>query len=111
MEAKYKTTIEATKDVISIKKFLQDIGQVQLAPTIFNCDHNQSCIALYHDHKFHAHTKHIEIQYHYIHEVIKNGMVKLQYCNANENIVDIFTKSLTKDKHQNCASQLGITTI
>jgi hypothetical protein len=59
---------------------------------------------------FHARTKHIEIQYHYIHEVTKKGMVKLQYCNTNENIVDIFTKSLTTDKHQNCASQLGITT-
>jgi hypothetical protein len=36
-------------------------------------------------------------------------MVKLQYCNTNENIVYIPTKSLFKDKHQNCASQLGIT--
>jgi hypothetical protein len=36
-------------------------------------------------------------------------MVKLWYSNTNENIVDIFTKSLTKDKHQNCDSELGIT--
>ncbi len=103
-KVKHKATIEATKDAIWIKQLLQDIGQVQLAPTIFNCDHNQSCIALSHDHKFHARIKHIEIQYHYICEIIKKGMVKFQYCNTNENIVDIFTKSLTKNKHQDCAS-------
>jgi hypothetical protein len=59
--------------------------------------------------KFHAYTKFIEIQYHHICEVIKKGMVKLRYSNTNENIVDIFTKSLTKDMHQNCDFQLGIT--
>ncbi len=76
MEVKYKATIEATKDAIWIKKLLKDIGQVQLAPTIFNGDHNQSCITIFHDHKFHAPTNHIEIEYHHICEIIKKGMVK-----------------------------------
>jgi hypothetical protein len=70
MEVEYKATIEVAKDIIWIKQLLQNIGQVQLAPKIFNCD-NQSCIALYHAHKFHSCTKHIEIQYLYIHKVIK----------------------------------------
>jgi hypothetical protein len=45
MEAKYKATTEATKDAIWIRQLLQDVGQVQLALTILNCDNKQSCIA------------------------------------------------------------------
>jgi hypothetical protein len=47
-----------------------------IAPTILNGDHNQSCVALSHDHKFHAPTNRIEIEYHHICEIIKKGMVK-----------------------------------
>ncbi len=109
IKVEYKATIEATKDAIWIRQFLQDIKQVQIVATIFNCD-NQSCKTLFHDHIFHACTKHIEIQYNYICELIKKGTMKLQYCNINENIAGIFTKSLTKNNHQYFASQLSVTT-
>ncbi len=83
---------------------------VQIVTTIFNCD-NQSCRTFFHDHMFHVYTKHIEIKYHYICEIIKKGAMKLQYCNFNENIANIFTNSLTKNNHQYATSQLSVTNI
>jgi len=99
-----KATIEVTKDAIWTRQFLQDIKQVQIVATILNCD-NQSCRTLFRDHMFHACTKHIKIQYHYMCEIIKKGKMKLQYCNLNENITFI-----TKNNHQYFASQLSVTT-
>ena len=46
---------------------------------------------------FHARTKHIEIQYHYVRELIEDGVVELVYCPTQENGADIFTKALGKD--------------
>ena len=43
---------------------------------------------------FHARTKHIEIQYHYVRELINDETMELEYCPTSENATDIFTKAL-----------------
>ena len=51
---------------------------------------------------FHAHTKHIEIHYHYVRELIDNEIVELEYCPTSNNAADIFTKALGAEQlHQN----------
>ena len=57
---------------------------------------------------FHARTKHIEIQYHYVCELIKDGVVELVYYPTQENGADIFTKALGKDVLQAHLQRLGI---
>lgn len=43
---------------------------------------------------FHARTKHIQIQYHFVCEKLLDGTITLMYCKTDDNIVDLFTKSL-----------------
>lgn len=43
---------------------------------------------------FHNRTKHIDIRYHNICEVVSNSEVTLQYCSTNEIVADILTKNL-----------------
>ena len=43
---------------------------------------------------FHAHTKHMEIQYHYVWELIDNETIQLEYYPTSENVANIFTKTL-----------------
>ena len=57
---------------------------------------------------FHARTKHIEIQYHYVRELIEDGVMELVYCPTEENGADIFTKALGKDLLQSHLQRLGI---
>lgn len=59
------------------------------------CD-NQSAIALTKNLQFHAHTKHKEIQFQFIREVIENGHIRLEYIHTSHNIADNFTKRLNK---------------
>ena len=56
---------------------------------------------------FHARTKHIEIEYHYMHKLIKDEVVELVYCPIEENGIDIFTKVLGKDLLQAHLQRLG----
>ena len=46
---------------------------------------------------FHARTKHIEIQYHFVRELIMDGEVDLVYCLTEENTMDIFIKALGRE--------------
>jgi aspartate carbamoyltransferase regulatory subunit len=56
--------------------------QVQ-EPTVIHCD-NQSCVKLSKNPVFHDKSKHIEIKYHYIRDMVQKGAVKLQYISTNE---------------------------
>ena len=45
-------------------------------------------------------SKHIEIKYHYIRDMLQRKGVHMQYFPTHEQIADIFTKSLAKTKFE-----------
>lgn len=59
---------------------------------------NQRAIALSYNPVFHAHTKHVDIQYHYICDKVVSGRIDLQYVPTSEMIVDRLTKTLIQAK-------------
>ncbi len=63
--------------------------------------HNISVIALSKNPKFHAKSKHIDIQYHYIRE-IEEKSIQLEYTPTTFMAVGIFTKCLFQAKHHTC---------
>ena len=69
---------------------------------------NQGAIALSKDNKFHARTKHIDIRYHYIREVVEAGKVQMVYVPTSDNIVDIFTKALARPLFEKFRDMLGL---
>ena len=67
-----------------------------------------SSLALVKNSEFYARTKHINIQYHHIHELIKDDVVKLKHCNADNMTVNYLTKLLTRKKFITKIRQLDI---
>jgi hypothetical protein len=57
--------------------------------TCILCD-NYSCIKLLENPVFHDKSKHIEIRYHYIMDILQKGAVRLQY------VADVLTKPLSR---------------
>jgi hypothetical protein len=57
---------------------------------------------------FHDKSKHIEIQYHYIHDMVQRGAIKLQYVSMNEQVVDVLTKPLSRVNFEHFLDNLGI---
>jgi hypothetical protein len=55
-------------------------------------------IALSWDHQYHSHTKHIDVQYHFVCWVIERGIVQLIYCPTEDMVANIFTKALLSPK-------------
>ena len=59
-----------------MKKFLNELGHDQ-DDYVVNCD-NQSVIHLAKNPMFHSHSKHIDIRYHWIREVLDEKKLKLE---------------------------------
>jgi hypothetical protein len=61
--------------------------------TIIYCD-NQAALKLATDDNYQARTKHIDIHYHYIRQVINVGELSITYCPTDDMTANILTKAL-----------------
>ena len=57
---------------------------------------------------FHDKSKHIEMKYQFIHDMVEKGDMKLQYVATDEQVNDVFTKSLAKVKFVYLRDKLGV---
>ena len=69
---------------------------------------NKSAMALAKNPVFHGRSKHIDIRYHYIRDIVKKNEIELQFCKSEEQVTDIFTKPLKVELFENFKSMLGI---
>ena len=106
-KAKYIAQTHAAKEALWLCSFLWELRSTPDDPLILNCD-NQGAIALAKDNKFHVCTKHIDMCYHFICEVVEDGKVAVQYIPTGDNVSDIFTKLLAKEKFWELAELLGL---
>ena len=65
-EAEYRALAATTIELIWLSWLLQDLGVDCSTITKLHCD-NRSAIQIAHNNVFHEHTKHIEIDCHFIH--------------------------------------------
>ncbi|GKD89314.1 hypothetical protein Tco_1364821 [Tanacetum coccineum] len=86
----YMTLTEAVKKAIWLRGLLKELG-VELNTVAVNCD-NQGAIHLSRNHVFHERTKHINVRYHFIKEVLEAKMVKVLKVGTEHNAADALTK-------------------
>jgi len=97
-----------TKEIIWFRCLLSKTFCPLEYPTILYSD-NQLSIALTHmQGQFHTHTKHIDIQYHYIRYIIDKGNIQLIYCPMEDMTVDILTKAPPSGKAKHFTHALGL---
>ncbi|PKU70617.1 Retrovirus-related Pol polyprotein from transposon TNT 1-94 [Dendrobium catenatum] len=104
-EAEYRALAAAAADLIWIRQLLHELGCPQNNPTKLFCD-NTSAIALANNPVFHARTKHIEVDCHYIRECIKNNSIQVHHISTKDQIADIFTKALSIVRFRHLANKL-----
>ena len=56
----------------------------------------------------HSQTKHIDIRHHFIQELIKNKIIKLDHIRLNVQLADIFTKPLDVNSFEHLRAGLGV---
>lgn len=92
-EAEYVTASAATKAVMWFRQLLGDIGLEQKSPTTLLCD-NQGAISLMKNSGHQARTKHIDVKYHHIRNMVKEGVIHIEYIHTSQQLAEILTKPL-----------------
>jgi len=105
-EAEYMSLSDTSRQLVWTRSLMQETG-FKLSPLPL-CRDNQGAIFIASNAVQEKRTKHIDICYHYIREVVKQGQVELFFIPTEENPADMFTKIFAWDKFQSYRSQLGI---
>ena len=106
-ESEYVTAMHGMKEALWLRSLLSQIfGNFKDATVMFS--DNQAAITLARDHQYHAHTKHIDVRYHWIRWVIEQGALHLVYCPTDDMVADALTKSLPSAKVKHFAAGLGL---
>jgi hypothetical protein len=106
-EAEYISACHTAKEAVWLRKLLNLLGYKQELPTLIQSD-NMGTITIIKDPSFHAHSKHIDIQHHYVRERVENQEPEFKYVHTSKMIADILTKPLLRPAHEKFRNLLGI---
>ncbi|PKU66659.1 putative mitochondrial protein [Dendrobium catenatum] len=104
-EAEYRAIASVTTEIIWLRQLLKELNCPQTEPTKLYCD-NTSAIALANNPVYHARTKHIEIDCHFIRDCIKNRSIQIHHISSQDQLADLFTKSLPSARFKFLVNQL-----
>jgi hypothetical protein len=76
VKAEYIVVCSTSCEAIWLQKLLIGLFDLEMEATTILCD-NQSCIKMTKKLVFHDKSKHIEIRYHYIYDMVQRGAIKL----------------------------------
>ncbi|MCO5593841.1 hypothetical protein L7F22_047859 [Adiantum nelumboides] len=106
-EAEYTGATVAACEVAWLKMLLQDL-EIQVQDPVVIYYENISTIQLAQNPVFHAHTRHIEVHYHFIRERVLDDNIDLNYVGTEDQVADLFTKALDVEKLRHFRGMLGL---
>ncbi|RVW83299.1 Retrovirus-related Pol polyprotein from transposon RE1 [Vitis vinifera] len=105
-EAEYRAMALATCELIWLKHLLRELRFGKDEQMKLICD-NQAALHIASNPVFHKRTKHIEVDRHFIRENIASGCVATSFVNSNDQLADIFTKSLKGPRIKYICNKFG----
>ncbi|CAL2255656.1 unnamed protein product [Prunus armeniaca] len=106
-EAEFISAASSTFQAVWMRRILQELKHVQHKATVVYCD-NVSAIKISRNPVIHGRSKHIDIQFHFLHDLIKEGVVDLVQCSSHEQVADILTKPLKLDLFTRLRGLMGV---
>jgi hypothetical protein len=106
IEADYVTATEASKEMIWLQRFVEELRKKQENNRLY-CD-SESAIHLAKNSTFHSNTKHIQLRYHFIRSTLEDGHLKLEKIHTSQNHADMLTNGVTREKRSSCSVSVGL---
>nr|GEW51614.1 retrovirus-related Pol polyprotein from transposon TNT 1-94 [Tanacetum cinerariifolium] len=105
-EAEYIALSRCCAQILWMRSQLTDYG-LGFNKILMYCD-NKIAIALCYNNVQHSRSKHIDIRYHFIKELVENGVIELYFVNTEYQLADLFTKALGRDIIEFLINKLGM---
>ncbi|KAG7557256.1 Reverse transcriptase RNA-dependent DNA polymerase [Arabidopsis suecica] len=109
-EAEYIAASFCATQCVWLRRVLEKIGAAEESATVIQCD-NSSTIQLSKHPVLHGKSKHIEVRFHYLRELVNGDIVRLEYCQTENQVADIFTKPLKMEQFEKLRALLGMVSL
>jgi len=106
-EAKFIATVVCACQAIWMNRVLREFEYNNETCTLIRCD-NSSTIKLSKNPVMHGRSKHIDVRYHFLRNLTKEGSIALIHCGSKDQVADIMTKPLKVDVFQRLRSIMGV---
>ncbi|CAI7786905.1 unnamed protein product [Closterium sp. NIES-53] len=106
-ESEYMALFHGVKEVVWMRRLLEELGQEKEGPTPVFCD-SQGAIAMARNAVLHGLNKHMHIKWHWVRKEVKKGTISLHYINTTKQPADFLTKQLAEHQHWSCATLCGM---
>lgn len=91
--------VDCVAELTWIQQLLGEIGVPLSSPYTVYCD-NISTTYLALNSVFHARTKHIELDVHFVCEQVGSGRLQIRYIPTQDQLADVLTKGLSSTHHR-----------
>jgi hypothetical protein len=106
-EAEYKALANASAELTWLQSLLKELGVFLIAaPTLF-CD-NIGATYLSSNPAFHARTKHIEIDYHFVRDRVALKTLNVKFVSSKDQVADFLTKPLVSTRFASLRKNLNV---
>lgn len=108
-EAEYRALAAVSSELKWLQGLLRDF-QVPCSSAMVLCD-SQSAIHIASNPTFHERTKHIDIDCHFVRELVQQGVLKLIHVRSKQQLADVLTKPLPLSLFQPLLCKMGLLNI
>lgn len=106
-EAEYMALAAATQEAVWLCQLMKELQLNRSKPMRIYCD-NQSAIKLAESDAYRPRSKHIDIRYHYIREMVESFKIEVKHLKTDSMVADSLTKAVPGHKTKFCAQNMGL---
>ncbi|CAL2247725.1 unnamed protein product [Prunus armeniaca] len=106
-EAEYRALATTVAELQWFRYLFRELGVPLRTPPCVFVD-NISALHMAANPVFHARTRHIEIDYHFVRELLACGVLRTRHVSSQHQLADIFTKSLSRERFSFLSGKLNL---
>jgi hypothetical protein len=110
-EAEYVALSEAAREACWLRNLYSELGLLQVGIPMLIRGNNEGSIAMAKNPQFHKRSKHIEIRWHWVRDLVQAGKICVESIRDPEQTADVLTKALPRPKYQKHTADMGLVSV
>ena len=106
-EAEFVAAAGCASQAMWMKRVLGMFNQNRSRCVVVYCD-NTSTIKLSKNPVMHGRSKHIDVRFHFLRDLTREGLIELVHCSSHNQVADIMTKPLKLEAFQRLRQMMGV---
>jgi hypothetical protein len=104
-ESEYKAPADATTEFVWVPSLLQELGVFQARRDNIGATYLSLNLV------FHARTKHIKVDFHFVRERVAQKQLQIRFISSKDQVAHIFTKLLPLPLFEHCRRNLNLVSL